>query len=243
MRVLGGVLAGLALALGTAAPAVAVVGGQPAANQQFPWVVRLSVGCDGALVAPRVVLTAAHCVDHGPAVTVRAGSADLRGAVTARATAGLTAPGHRPGSVRADWAVLRLDRRVNLPVLRLGASPAEDQGPFTVVGWGATREHGRQQRYLRFAAVPAVPDQACAAVYASFAASDMLCAGNLRGGGVDTCDGDSGGPMLRADGTGGWVEAGIVSWGVGCARPGYPGVYTRVSSFVGQITAAVTALD
>ena len=88
-----------------------------------------------------------------------------------------------------------------------------------------------------------MPDQACAAVYASFAASDMLCAGNLRGGGVDTCDGDSGGPMLRADGTGGWVEAGIVSWGVGCARPGYPGVYTRVSSFVGQITAAVTALD
>src|SRR2546430_2273267 len=184
MRVLGGVLAGLALALGTAAPAVAVVGGQPAANQPFPWVVRLSVGCDGALVAPRVVLTAAHCVDHGPAVTVRAGSADLRGTVTARATpgltaprhrarsgpagradlggavaagatAGLTAPGHRPGSVRADWAVLRLDRRVNLPVLRLGASPAEDQGPFTVVGWGATREHGRQQRYLRFAAVPA----------------------------------------------------------------------------------------
>src|SRR5437763_17168848 len=74
MRVLGGVLAGLALALGTAAPAVAVVGGQPAANQQFPWVVRLSVGCDGALVAPRVILTAAHCVDHGPAVTVRAGS-------------------------------------------------------------------------------------------------------------------------------------------------------------------------
>ena len=98
MRVLGGALAGLALALGTAAPAVAVVGGQPAANQQFPWVVRLSVGCDGALVAPRVVLTAAHCVDHGPAVTVRAGSADLRGTVTARATAGLTAPGRVVGA-------------------------------------------------------------------------------------------------------------------------------------------------
>src|SRR2546430_12546275 len=93
MRVLGGVLAGLALALGTAAPAVAVVGGQPAANQQFPWVVRLSVGCDGALVAPRVVLTAAHCVDHGPAVTVRARSPHLPGSVPARATAGPRPPG------------------------------------------------------------------------------------------------------------------------------------------------------
>src|SRR5437763_16056546 len=118
MRVPGGILLAFALALAAAAPADAVVGGRPAAGDQFPWVVRLSVGCDGALVAPRVVLPAAHCVDHGPAVTVRAGSADLRGAVTARATAGLTAPGHRPGSVRADWAVLRLDRRVNLPVLR-----------------------------------------------------------------------------------------------------------------------------
>src|SRR2546423_5789007 len=136
MRVLGGVLAGLALALGTAAPAVAVVGGQPAANQQFPWVVRLSVGCDGALVAPRVVLTAAHCVDHGPAVTVRAGSADLRGTVTARATAGLTAPGHRPGSVRADWAVLRLDRRGHPPGPRPGAPPAAGPGPLPPGGLG-----------------------------------------------------------------------------------------------------------
>jgi secreted trypsin-like serine protease len=222
-----------------------VVGGSPAADRQFPWVVRLSVGCDGALVATRVVLTAAHCVDRGAAVTVRAGSADLHSADTARATAVRAAPGHRAGSSRADWAVIQLDRRLDLPTLPLTPSSAYDHGAYTIVGWGAVREGGRQQRYLRFAAVPSVPERACAAAYGSagFVASDMMCAGDLRHGGVDTCQGDSGGPMVSRDGAGRWLQVGIVSWGYGCGRPGYPGVYTRVSAFVGQITAVVAALD
>ena len=170
------------------------------------------------------------------------GSADLHSARTAGVTAVTVALGHRYGSVRADWAVLQLDRRLALPTLALNTAAAGDTGPYTVVGWGATRENGRQQRYLRFASVPSVPDGTCAAVY-RFVASDMMCAGNLRTGGVDTCEGDSGGPMLRRDAAGRWLQVGIVSWGVGCARPGYPGVYTRVSAFAGQIQAAVRALD
>src|SRR5436190_22064510 len=114
MRVPGGVLLGIALALAAAAPADAVVGGQPAAGDQFPWVVRLSVGCDGALVADRVVLTAAHCVEDGAPATVRVGSADLHSALSAGVTAVTVAPRDRYGSVRADWAVLQLDRRLAL---------------------------------------------------------------------------------------------------------------------------------
>ena len=68
---------------------------------------------------------------------------------------------------------------------------------------------------------------------------DSICASRP---GVDTCQGDSGGPMVRRDGAGRWVQAGIVSWGLGCARDGYPGVYTQVSTFRTDIKAAVRKL-
>ena len=55
-------------------------------------------------------------------------------------------------------------------------------------------------------------------------ADSMICAGEK---GKDSCDGDSGGPMLDSAG----MLVGIVSWGMGCGRERFPGVYTEVSAF------------
>jgi secreted trypsin-like serine protease len=70
----------------------------------------------------------------------------------------------------------------------------------------------------------------------------MFCAGDMENGGVDTCLGDSGGPVIINDGPATLV--GITSWGVsGCGEPGSPGVYTRVSFFLDWIKRTMQAVS
>lgn len=80
--------------------------------------------------------------------------------------------------------------------------------------------------------MPIVNQTVCSDAYASFGGitDRMICAG-LTAGGKDACQGDSGGPLV-ADGK----LVGVVSWGYGCARPNYPGVYSRVAAVRDWIT-------
>ena len=248
-----------ALALGGSAPARAdhgsrplreVVGGDIAPPGRFPWMVRLSMGCGGTVVAPRVVLTAGHCVDGtGPdtGIGVTAGVVDLESpdAITARSVEVIRAPGFRTETRGDDWAIVALDRAIDLPPVQLSRGDAGDDDTVVVMGWGLVREGaGRQESRLRYATVHTVPDDDCAADYhrvgVDLVAEDSICASRP---GVDTCQGDSGGPMVRRDRTGRWLQVGIVSWGLGCARDGYPGVYTQVSTFRTAIKAAIRKIS
>ncbi len=226
-----------------------IIDGLTTGTHAYDWTVRLSVGCDGALVAPRVVLTAGHCVTGtGPTSNIRVtgGSANLKaaGEITVRSAYVLRATGFTDATTGNDWALIQLAAPLPLPVLTITTGAAYDKGFFRVIGWGSTTENGPQQTILRSALVPFVSDAACARAYRgdSFVKSQMICAGNLRRGGVDACQGDSGGPLVRRDSAGQYVEVGIVSWGYGCARAGYPGVYTQVSAFEGAILAGIATL-
>jgi trypsin len=81
--------------------------------------------------------------------------------------------------------------------------------------------------FLQKAMITTVNQEECAKAYDDVWITDrMICLGNMEEGGLDGCTGDSGGPFA-VDG----VLIGITCWGVGCARPLYPGVWTRVTSF------------
>merc|ERR1712212_890488 len=99
-----------------------------------------------------------------------------------------------------------------------------------ISGWGSTRQT-RGPSTLQVAAVPVIAQDVCEKAYASYGITrSMFCAGKMGVGGVDSCQGDSGGPVVKVVG-GKFHVVGVVSWGIGCARPEYPGVYTRVARF------------
>ena len=120
-----------------------------------------------------------------------------------------------------------------------------------VAGWGR-KEGGlpeSQRPVLREVDVPLITWETCSKQYgfvkekgmnSSFViANTMLCAGYPEGQ-KDSCQGDSGGPlMLHNPDRDTYTQVGIVSWGNGCAQPGQPGVYTKLSKYVNWVHSHV----
>ncbi|KRV51529.1 hypothetical protein AQ490_01410 [Wenjunlia vitaminophila] len=235
-----------------------VVGGQGVSTEAVPWVVALASRerfgtvrsgqfCGGAAVSPKKVVTAAHCLSEdgsgGPVqdvsdVRVVVGRTDLRGS-RGREIEVLRVwvhPGYDPQTNENDIAVITLAGRVRFPggsVPRVaGAGDADltrTGASAQVYGWGDITGKGDFSYTLRRARVAVLPARTCERAYrrseaGTFVASSMICAGT-RGGGRDACQGDSGGPLVA-----GGVLVGLVSWGSGCAHPGFPGVYVRMST-------------
>jgi trypsin len=98
---------------------------------------------------------------------------------------------------------------------------------------GDTAESGSSPALLRKVDVLVVSRATCRSNYSVSAITDnMFCAG-VSAGGKDSCQGDSGGPIVSSS----KQLIGVVSWGAGCARPGKPGVYTRLGALSSFVTA------
>ncbi|XP_060525227.1 trypsin-1-like [Cylas formicarius] len=218
-----------------------IVGGRPTGVNVYPWVARIVYDghfhCGASLVSESFVLTAAHCVRRLKRSKIRVILGDHDQSTTDDVPAKMRAVAavirHRnfdSDTYNHDIALLKLRKPVEFsknirPVcLPTVTDPAGIMG--TVVGWGRTTEGGMLPNIVQEVEVPILSLAQCRAMKyrASRITSYMLCAGK---GSMDSCQGDSGGPLLVHTGDK-YEVVGIVSWGVGCGRPGYPGVYTRV---------------
>jgi len=104
--------------------------------------------------------------------------------------------------------------------------PIDDESKTCwITGWGRLSSSGPSPTELMQAEVPLVSKERCSKSYGRIHDS-MLCAGHDEGG-IDACQGDSGGPLVCKYG-GRWHVEGATSWGKGCARPEYFGVYAKV---------------
>jgi trypsin len=149
-----------------------------------------------------------------------------------------------PGVLQNDVAYLVLSSPSGqTPIQIAGADESAlwDPGsPVDISGWGDTNESGGTPATLQAATVGVIDDGTCASDYDDdFDPDTMICAG-FQSGGVDTCVGDSGGPLQAPAPSGGYRLVGITSWGEGCAQPGFPGIYARVA---GPVLSPLVASD
>lgn len=194
--------------------------------------------CGASLIAPRWVVSAAHCVDSlDPShYSFRLGSPDLSqpGGETIQATQVIVHPDYTD---TYDVSLFALERPSIYEPIRL-ADPVADRDLWEpgdiarVIGYGGQFfQLPSIDSQLREVDVPVVSDADCDASYdLTFGGIDEnveVCAGELHGT-EDSCQGDSGGPLMVPDEQGEFVQMGVVSWGFGCGFPTQYGVYSRV---------------
>ncbi|MEV0178739.1 serine protease [Streptomyces sp. NPDC050625] len=226
-----------------------IVGGTTTTTTAYPFVMQITDAsgnqfCGGTLVGAKKVITAAHCMvgESTGNVRVVGGRTYLNGTngTVSKVSKIWVNPDYTDATNGDDVAVLTLS--TSMPYTTASYVSSSQTGVYAagttarILGWGTTSESGSSSNQLRTATVPIVADSTCRSSYGSdFVQTDMVCAGNSSGG-VDTCQGDSGGPLLI-----GGALAGITSWGEGCAEAGYPGVYTRLTTFSNLVTTQVNS--
>ncbi|XP_041970619.1 tryptase-like [Aricia agestis] len=252
-----------------------IVGGSEAPYGAFPWQVDIQMldvdklnfehHCGGAVLAERLVLSAAHCFDRQPLelehirLLVGQHRLNLQDKHEHRFLVDKVVPHpdfRKEGPHSHDIALVlvarsgggvRFDSHVRPICLPAEDAPIAPGAWCAVSGWGYQSEGTESfAPVLRAAAVPILELSTCRKSQVLGGRQQpildsMLCAGVLSGG-VDACRGDSGGPLACATGGGGWQLRGVVSWGAGCARPGRPGVYTRVAAYLPWLKRAAQAL-
>ena len=210
--------------------------------------------CGASFLGDRWVLTASHCVDDANPniLKVNVGEYDLSdGANLASSIRRIYMhPYYNTSTLNNDVALIELEESVNAEAVTLASKEttntfAQDNSIATVIGWGGRVGYGPGQGptsdfpdVLHQVDINLMTNEQCIETLqnstgGNFSSSgitpQMLCA-TFEGGGRSSCQGDSGGPLV-VNTNEGWQQVGVVSWGIGCAAEGYPGVFARAAEF------------
>ncbi|RHX97047.1 hypothetical protein DYB25_010875 [Aphanomyces astaci] len=216
---------------GDEAPAFEIVGGQEAQVGQHRYVAGLKLSptgkteCGGSLIAPNVVLTAAHCFNKG-LTSVVVGTHFLTGFADGE-LATVTQEIQHPNA--NDVGIVILDRNItSIQPVAVSFEFVPADVLTWVRGWGSVKSGGPKSPVLKEVSVATWNNtRAAAALAVANLSANKLGAGGVEG--EDACQGDSGGPMT-IEGNGAARLVGVVSSGIGCGLLGKPGLYERASA-------------
>ncbi|MCJ8747852.1 hypothetical protein PDJAM_G00158170 [Pangasius djambal] len=237
------------------------VGGNQCPKGHCPWQVLLKYDgeslCGGVLVDAHWILTAGHCVDKKDIKYLKVIAGDHNIDVvdgteqTFSVSHVIIHESYNPASEDSDLALLRLSEPATLsnytipiclPTLEFAKMELDAVRFHIVSGWGQRTEGGNirsSQSYksispvLRMLAVPFLPKPECSVKSGVNITDNMLCAGYFQGN-QESCRGDDGSPLTTQYKDTHFLT-GIVSWGKGCAQPGFYAIYTKVANFLDWI--------
>ncbi|XP_012250668.2 trypsin-1-like [Athalia rosae] len=229
-----------------------IVGGNITELHEFPWMAsftkRGKFYCAGSLISKKHILTAAHCLEGFNTEDIHIVLGDHNRAsredtvVRRRIKSAQIHENFDPYSYNNDIALVELDKPVQFngiirPACLPDNRPIDYAGSMAVVaGWGRTGERESVSDSLRKVDLPILSDEECrmAGYDKKRLTENMFCAGYLEGQ-RDACQGDSGGPLHIVGSYGHLEVIGIVSWGRGCARPQFPGIFTKLTNYLGWL--------
>uniref|UniRef100_A0A8C2UK28 trypsin n=1 Tax=Chinchilla lanigera TaxID=34839 RepID=A0A8C2UK28_CHILA len=210
-----------------------IIGGYTCQKNSLPYQVSLNDGshrCGGSLITDQWVVSAAHCYKAGVRIQVHLGEHNIN----------IIEGDEQFIDFNNDIMLLKLKNPASLnsrvSTLSLPKSCSSAGTQCLVSGWGNTVIIGNKYpSLLQCLNAPVLSDAACHNSYPGRITSNMFCLGFLEGG-KDSCQGDSGGPVV----CNGELQ-GVVSWGMGCALKGKPGVYTKVCNYLDWIQETIAA--